>query len=1026
MKRDIVYSLLCMLFICITACMDEPLGDDDDFIPGGKSTITATVAFKPLVPALNGTSRTNGDAIKNINSIWMLLYDTEGNLVKDYKIETFTQTAIDRQELTSGGSYAESTTYRATFNQVIPQGRYYIYAVANLDLTSYSEDIKTIDGLKNIPLQWQDKTELNNQMFGHFSEVSEENENVIHVTPELLTINKNMKLHAWVRRAASKVTIAYDGSQLKEGIFIYLKSVKIKDIPRKCLLGNENQITDAKDLIANGETINYYPESLSEPFNYDETWPARISAGMPYYPYEKKTDENGKTIYEISKNAHSETANALFFYENMQREGRSKKQANANGEIANPVEMDENGNYKKDENGNVIYDTKSYKDEKPYGTYVEVEAYYYSINEERVGNGRIIYRFMLGKDTDKDYNAERNFHYKLTLCFKNFANDIDWHIEYEEKRPDILLPHKYYISYLYNNSMNMPLKINTGGQKLVSLKAEILTNNWAPHNATNLDYASQYDHAITPTAPTAPENGFLSLRKTKATILTNQQAQADASAGIAFAATNESYYKEHKRGERDYKIEDGFHKDDQDGDYTISYDNEKEVVNVSIPLFTRAKQMIISTGYTGNNPYVAYQRHAKVEITATIQDEYGKQTKLTGTSDIFQVRRIVNPKGIYRSEKNNSPFHVKLMRLPRENGTTFETFPSEGAWRASVIAGDPNFITLNGQNETTGSTGSEIDFNVNFIGKCPENGSRHAIIKVEYHNYSCHHLIFVQQGNAPVELINGKAKWHTCNLLSATEEVSSPLDEGSLFKFGNVSQPIAASNQTHEKAGGYWINIVPGDFKNDVDKEFKIVGTSKTEKWANITSSTNTNSPEWINKLNLPKGGRIASYDDYAELFKSEEIEQGYGVLYGDEASEPATDRRDVYEYRSEGTTKGRGMRGCFVYNSTTGRSVFFPIGASGYGHRKNQEANGRAVLRYAAGRTEQYPEPGLKDRPLFYDLYMRPGAIYWLEKEATVTNDEKTIGWDFNFFTFDFNKINTGNVFKVEASDACFIRCVE
>lgn len=1025
MKRDIVYSLLCMLFICITACMDEPLGDDDDFIPGGKSMVTATVEFKPLVPALNGTSRTNGDAIKSINSIWMLLYDAEGKLVKDYNIETFTQTPINRKELTSGGPYAETETYQATFSQVIPQGRYYIFAVANQDLAAYSEEIKTIDGLKNIPLTWQDKIEQNNQMFGHFSEISEDNKNVIHATPALLTINKNMKLHAWVRRAASKVTIAYDGSQLNEGIFIYLKSVKIKDIPRKCLLGNENQITDAKDLIANGETINYYPESSSEPFNYDETWPARISAEKPYYPYDQKNDENGKIIYEISKNAHSETANALFFYENMQGEGRSKKQADANGGIANPVEMEEDGNYKKDENGNVIYDTKSYKDEKPYGTYIEVEAYYYSIHEERVGNGRIIYRFMLGQDTDTDYNAERNFHYKLTLRFKNFANDIDWHIEYEEKKPDILLPSKYYISYLYNNSTNMPLKINTGGQKLVSLQANILTNNWAPHNATNLDYAREYDHAITSTAPEAPWNGFLSLRKAKAIILSNNQAQVDASKGIMYAKDNESYYKEHNRGKRDYKIEHGSHKDDENGDYTVNYDNEKNIVNVSIPLFTRAKQMIISTGYTGNNPYVAYQRHAKLEITATIQNENGKQTKLTGTSDIFQVRRIVNPKGIYRSEKNNSPFHVKLMRLPRENGTTFETFPSEGAWRARVIAGDPNFINLNGKDEATGSTGSEIDFKVNFTGNCPENGSRHAIIKVEYHNYSCNHLIFVQQGNAPVELINGKAKWHTCNLLSATEEVSSPLDEGSLFKFGNVSQPIAASNQTHEKEGGYWINIGPSDFKNDANKEFKIVGTSKTEKWANITSSTNATSPEWTSKLNLPKGGRIASYNDYADLFKSDEIEQGYGVLYGDEASEPASDRRDVYEYRTEGTTKGRGMRGCFVYNSTTGRSVFFPIGASGYGHRKNQEANGTAVLRYAV-RTEQYPKPGLKDRPLFYDLYMRPGAIYWLEKQAKATDNNDVIGWDFNFFTFDFNKIDTGNVFKVGASNACFIRCVE
>lgn len=46
-----------------------------------------------------------------------------------------------------------------------------------------------------------------------------------------------MELHSWIRRAASKVTIAYDGSGLEDGVFIYLKSVTIKDIPQKCYLG---------------------------------------------------------------------------------------------------------------------------------------------------------------------------------------------------------------------------------------------------------------------------------------------------------------------------------------------------------------------------------------------------------------------------------------------------------------------------------------------------------------------------------------------------------------------------------------------------------------------------------------------------------------------------------------------------------------------------------------------------------------------------------------------------------------------
>ena len=87
MKRDLIYSLLCMLFICFTACEDEPLGEGDDFTPGAKSTVTAIVEFKPLVPALNGASRTAGDAIKVINDLWVLLYSEDGNLVEMKKFE---------------------------------------------------------------------------------------------------------------------------------------------------------------------------------------------------------------------------------------------------------------------------------------------------------------------------------------------------------------------------------------------------------------------------------------------------------------------------------------------------------------------------------------------------------------------------------------------------------------------------------------------------------------------------------------------------------------------------------------------------------------------------------------------------------------------------------------------------------------------------------------------------------------------------------------------------------------------------
>lgn len=102
--------------------------------------------------------------------------------------------------------------------------------------------------------------------------------------------------------------------------------------------------------------------------------------------------------------------------------------------------------------------TRATGDGKPCGTYIEVEGYYISNTVANPGKGKIIYRFMLGKDTERDYNAERNFHYKLTLRFRGHANDVDWHIEYDEDE-GIYAPNPYYISYLYDHEMMLPLKI---------------------------------------------------------------------------------------------------------------------------------------------------------------------------------------------------------------------------------------------------------------------------------------------------------------------------------------------------------------------------------------------------------------------------------------------------------------------------------------------------------------------------------------------------------------------------------------
>lgn len=1023
MKHFVRHIILFLMIATVTSCYDEFM--KQEFIGEGKASISATLDFKPMSSALSRT-RAAGDALKDINSLHVLLYDKDKNLIKKWKIEGYIESEENRgNNDAENGNSAETSTKRATFKlpEEIDFGKYYMYAVANIpDLltnSAYSETIMTVDGLKNIPLTWDSEDVANNgQMIGFFTKSSAP---VLSAADESLIVNeKSVKLHAWLRRAASKVTVAFDGSKLKEGVFIYLQSVQIKDIPSQCYLGKENNVgkegytlaVPENDMI-DGEIITYHEGDKAEDFEYGEGCADhRVTVGSPHF------------------GSHDETAPALYFYENMQGAGDNmpdkRQDADNNGILDFPGLPDKPEKY------------PNYrpKDAVPYGTYIEVHAHYISNNSERLGNGHIIYRFMLGQDVKKDYNAKRNCHYKLTLKFKNFANEADWHIEYEEPEPGVMTPEPYYISYLYNHSMMYPIKVNTGGRKIEYIKAEILENNWAPYNASSDIY-----YTGAPNGVAAPWNGFLSLHKTTETVLYENTI-----------GSNEQYYNTvPKRGEREYKdfvLPGGItskefttENSEPDDKYRVEkHPTEANTYNIYIPMYTRAKQMISTTGYTGNNPYVAYQRKARVKITTKLE---GLDKIFENEVPIYQVRRVVNPKGIYRSLKNNKSFHVVLKRLPRENDQMFKTFQSEGMWKAYVVketngkgitlsVTDPMTTELKDDPEygkaIYGKTGSVIDFNVNFEQSSDNpSDNRYAIIRVEYHNYTCQHLIFVRQGDKPDDLVTGGVKWYAMNMKTTSELASNPLDEGSLFKFGNWSQPIdALSNKNPFEP---WINVTPGDFKVYPEDGLTNAATGGKMGWTAIIQSNTTNgfgNPQMAN-------ARVATGADFWKL-RNSYIEQGYGVLYGDDATETADDIVEAYGYDYKHNKSGRGMRGCFAYNSETGKNLFFPIGASGYGHRKQsytptwgdpETLNG--VLRYASGRTQLYPSP--VERPLFYDIYKRPGGIYWLNAEIPqnyfTPTDGVSLGWDINYFSFDFNFISKDNLIRSGGSDACFVRCV-
>lgn len=968
--QSFLISTIMLLPVFFTSCVDERLGIDPE-IGEGEATLTASVVFSPVRDALNGT-RASGSALKHVNSLCVLLYDTEGRLamkvpqseLKDLQISN-NNNSMAPDAPGDGGHQAESDTPKASFSITgIPFGRYKIYAVANMgDLEGY--DVSTENLLKETPLIWnEDDISSNDQMFGYFTPA--DNQSSQGFDAPIIAVNRSMyPLHAWLKRAASKVTVNVDGSGLYPNVQVWIHSVQVRDISRYCYLGKDHSVS--AHLISEGEYITY-------------------------------SDAGGKTGKTVTKadpmmleNAHAENADALYFYENMQGEGQNKHQSWDGGESI------------KYPNGNTPGD-KGFKDGKEAGTYVQVSGYY----KNAEGEGPIIYRFMLGKDTETNYDAQRNYHYKLTLKLKNNANDNDWHIVYDPE-PAIIAPNPYFISYTYDQSMNIPLKIV--GRRLISLRADIPEddinkNSWhAVNNDGSKPVPTPYWDKATDNP--GPWNGFLSLRKTRAAIVGSEYGGTDPTA----YTYNKSYWTKHNRGWREYDTSLGKHEDAVDGDYTITTNGGGEW-EARIPLFTRSKQLVPTTGYTGNNPYFAYRRQASIVFTAEIEDTQGNIRKVTTSVIIQQMRRIVNPTGIWRSADCKDPFHVVMMVQESEEASEFTPLESVGPWVAVIKKGDwfdleqtDGKSQKNPDGTVSGISGSHVDFT--FRPKGTTTAPRSGIIKIYYNNYTCIHLIFVRQGYDPVSFPNSKTKWHSFNLVTPTEETADPVIEGSYFKQFNTEFPIAASNNTTE-----WFD------KDGASRYFAIAGSPDSKKWADIKTSRTA----WDTFTIKGKKCRLPKKADFDAITKNENTIYGYGVLYTDQSTTVTKIVKDAYEARNEGSLNGKGMRGVFVCDTITGTNLFFPIGASGYGRfkqlapteRHNRQRAGWAGVVQYANRYKSFPETDtdgasgypVRYKPLMWDLWERPGALYWLAPDET-----EKYGLDINYYTYDFNVATHDNL---------------
>lgn len=1112
-----INCIIIALLAALTACEDKLPFDDQ--LPGeGMSCLDMEISLHSLDPALH--SRSAGNAVENIDNLWVVMFqvDGEGNTslfrkilasgLPGYEVKNVDDTGGDSQpddapvypgDVNFGGNIepVADSTPRATFKiNGVPYGRYKIYAVANID--NLPDDIcMTEDDLRSYRCEWKTDVKEDNQMFGFFTLDDKRRSGGFEA--DIITVKDvTLSLHSWIRRLVSKVTVSFDVSELKESVRVYVKSITIRDIPMACTLGKYNTPLDPDSLISEGESFKFYTAATASNADH-EKWSMVLSKG---------SGPKG----EVS---HSETDRALYFYENMQGNWEGKGEDYLKSQITDEDSEDRVGSAIDEPGTTESGKPNDFKDRIKYGTYIEVEAYYDSRNKDKISQGPIKYRFMLGKNITYNYDAERNYHYKLTLKLRGYANEADWHIHYKEYIPTLITPEPYYISYLYDQEMDFPARVilpDDWDKSKYFVKAEIVENNWWPWDralndstggrpseyvgpATDINGfawnqaslanfpAVTYDSKTYNGNPYQGGNyvGFLSLRPNKADIIgTDAEVKAYTGALDQYGyGTNankylQHYYESNNLAVNSYELTGS----------EASLNPIDGSVRLKIPMYTRNKEMVPSSDFTANNPFNCYSRYAKVRFTLWSKDtnkpidfknEEGEwETERLAT--IYQVQRIENPKAIYRDAGNDDEFEIKLMILPQAGTSTYQTFKSDGPWRASIMCQSEEFIELIDRNGRTrnkvgeyieGHTDETIEFKYKPKGTIADNRTRSGIIKVEYHDYNCVHLIFVRQGyHAGVQL--GNAKWSCYNVYATSrggnnrdsyapgDENSvpvaltrSPLSVGSLYKRNQYNYGIREENN---KSYG-WLKSI-----TDIDLSTAYITSSNTvdtrgAQWKNIQGYGWTNfkanatmaqrySKKWADTWTAKGGFRdneefsVPTADNFNSLLAN--CKFGYGIVYADGAKTTQTEfskANGFTDYDNDGKddvdpNNSRGVRACVVYDESDGKNIIFPLGATGQTRRPRTAPYGNSSAPFAdpgagalsyGGMRQVLTGTNNRNRPLTYNLYRSPGALYWIKEPVTKagTKDNSTLKlphpdyavWDINYFTLVFNPHDSGSL---------------
>lgn len=175
-----------------------------------------------------------------------------------------------------------------------------------------------------------------------------------------------------------------------------------------------------------------------------------------------------------------------------------------------------------------------------------------------------------------------------------------------------------------------------------------------------------------------------------------------------------------------------------------------------------------------------------VTITATGAD--GKSVSKTVT--VNQVIRLVDPIAFYKKWDNTDLVEVKVREF-NKGKRKYEILNSIGPWTATITAGDWFTLSTEDGQSAVGTlksvTGTGGDVIFNYKPNSTTKGAsynRYGAIKVTYHNNRCEHMIYLRQGYADTQLLDGGATWSLFNCTRKGFITEAPTQSGYFYQGG--------------------------------------------------------------------------------------------------------------------------------------------------------------------------------------------------------------------------------------------------